>query len=155
MKQLPIDKIKTCTLIVLALLVLIGEPILYQEKAEDKRDLELLLNHFYHELDRTISAMDYTLSLDLDKQENQENFIRSLYSIEKHLERTGLMLKAGDFFVSDTITYEPIFFINRGITGIGEDKQLDASEATFLRNFKNELETIRKRLYSGNRARES
>lgn len=121
---------------------------LYEEKKEEARQYELFLNHFYHELDMTISSIYSVLTLEPELRKKEGILTEILYLIEKRLERTGLQLEAGNYFVNSEIRTETIYFIHRGIPSFGEDGEIDETEKEYLKNLKNELELIRKGMYS-------
>ncbi|MEN2766067.1 hypothetical protein [Ornithinibacillus xuwenensis] len=148
MSQNTMVKIKNYILLISVILVVIMGILLFQEKKESNKQYELFLNHFYHELDLSISSVDTVLSLTPETKKKEEGLTEILYQIEKRVERTGLILETGNNLLNNEIRTETNYFIHRGIPGFGEDGEIDESEKEYLKTLKNELELIRKGMYS-------
>jgi len=137
-KNLLTDRLKNYLLILLSIAVIISGPMLYEEKVKNNREYGRFLNQFYHELDITLSQIDFLLS----SYEGDENFDLgyNLSLLDKRLERTHLTLESGNNYVDSEIRTQTYFFMNRiKIPRANDDGELG-------KNVKEELESIKEGL---------
>jgi hypothetical protein len=144
MKKISNDELKNYLLVILSIAFIIGAPMLYLEKVEDKRHYERFLNRFYHELDTTLYAVENVLS----SSETEEHLLESLMRLEKRFERTYLVLDAGNSFLNDDINKQTRLFMHRINLNVIEDGKFQENERYELKRIKEALEFIKNGLYS-------
>ncbi|MFD1363134.1 MULTISPECIES: hypothetical protein [Bacillaceae] len=151
MKKLPLDKIKTCLLILVGFALVVTGVLLYQEKQESKRQYEIFLNHFYHELTSVMQPLDSILEKSLEGKELEQ----ALQQVEQNLEATDRVLNAGSLFVDRDIASHVSFFSNHPINQFADDNTLTNEEVQYLENLKEDLDTIQMGLYSDETGQEN
>lgn len=116
---------------------------LNKEKKENKRQYELFLNRFYIAVERPITLIDYVL----EEAPEERELERSLLRIEHELEKADELLDAGCTFASLDIGYTQIF-TRHPIVQFADGDELTNEEKQYLKDLKEDLQSIRIGMYS-------
>ncbi|MET3683467.1 hypothetical protein ABID56_001562 [Alkalibacillus flavidus] len=154
MTRLMTNRFKNYTLIILAVLVVIGGIIIYQDASEDQRQYELFLNHFYHDLDMTIASIESLLDRYDESEGEIDRLDDRLSVINTRLEKAGTRLDSGDLFLDSSIRDAPRFFYHREVYRMGADGELRRDEVDQLQALLDELKTLADGMYSEERGQE-
>lgn len=136
------NHVKKLSLLFLIMFFVIGTPLYIYEKVEDKRQYHQFLDEFYHELDLTISSMDFVLSSEKDPA----SLHNPLWEVHHRLEKTGLLLSAASHFMNQNIRRQDYFFYNRPVQTFVEDGELDRYERRKIEDIREKLVIIKKEL---------
>ncbi|TFB19546.1 DUF1741 domain-containing protein [Filobacillus milosensis] len=142
MRNLPKEKIKTITIILLSITLIITVPMLNHEKQEDEEQFESFLNEFYHHLDLTLMAADNIL----ESPEDIEDWDYHLKKLRHHLDQTSLVLETGNRFIDWDIQIESYFF--KYVSNFSADDEPTEEQLAELENIRDALQYMKDGLYS-------
>ncbi|WLD94373.1 hypothetical protein [Alkalihalobacillus sp. AL-G] len=139
-------------LLVIAISVLTYDS--YQQMKEEKRHYQTFINNFYFSVQDSQGRIQYLIE-ETPENASLNHVIRLL---ENDLLKTHYILKSSDLFLDD-LYYSQFFrqtsdllygmnFNQNKIPPLGEDGKLDQREINLLRTIENNLEEIKKRMYS-------
>src|SRR5690625_412232 len=129
-------------MIMLILLIVTGVQ-LYKEKKENKKQYQLFLNRLYVTVGSSISQIDHVLR---EVSEGRE-LERSLLRIEHELEKVENLLDSGRLLASLEIGHTQIFS-QHPIVQFSDDDKLTKEERQYLKDLKEDLQSIRIGMYS-------